>query len=1136
MIEHLRSRVGASENARRLSEAVTRDGSRVRVGRLVGSLKSLLIAQVYRATHAPMLIVTPDELRGEWIYSDLRCLLGAEDVGFLPAPSGSPYRREPVPDGVVAERLSALRTSCAEDPAILVVPIASLQLKVPTPKHLASHTHVLLQGGSLEPGRLVELLIAAGYERAHAVGQVGEFSRRGGIVDVHPVGRDTPVRAEFDGNEVVSLRAFDPLTQRSAGRVEQVLILPRSEWLLPPDPQHALATAGDGRDVKLLRELLGQRPPPAGMEWFAPLLGLHLHGLDELLPPETVLWMEDPEEVATRAAQRDRALRQAAAEAAADGLPTVELDTFHRRWPALSSWLAGLRGFDDVPGSDDEVDVAFDARPQDSYGGNLRLLRVTLARSRGGAHITHVLCETEGQMRRLHDVVGGEADGVMWGVGNLRYGFVSEDLGLSLLTAHEIFDRGRRHRRLRRYGGGLPIRDQSGLHLGDYVVHAEHGIARYGGLRRLEVDGRTTDCLVLNYAGEDVLYVPADNIAMVERYQGDGAAAPAIHRLGGSEWRRAKRKAQRAATELAAELLRLNAVRSSSKGHAYSTDGLWQQEMEAAFGYLDTPDQRSATDEIKRDMESDRPMDRLICGDVGYGKTELAMRAAFKAVSDSKQVAVLVPTTLLARQHLDTFRRRFSDFPVRVELLSRLRGKGAQKDVIRNLAEGTVDIVIGTHRLLSREVRFKDLGLIIIDEEHRFGVAQKERLKRYNEVADVLSLTATPIPRTLHLSLMGAKDMTMVSTPPPGRKSISTRISEFDEEVIAGAIRRELDRGGQVFFVHNRVQSIHVMAGLVSSLVPEAAIGIAHGQMKPGELETVVQRFVEREYDVLVTTMIIGSGMDIPSANTLIVSRADRLGLAQLYQLRGRVGRSDEQAYAYLLIPPRTRLGETARNRLEALREFSQLGSGFRLAMRDLQIRGMGNLLGPEQHGHIVTVGFEMYCKLLSDAVREVRGESVEAVAVPKVRTTVDAFLPHTYVPDESMKLELYRKLAAAESSEEVEEIREEMQDRCGPLPGPARSLIAVAEVRIAGTGTGVEEVDVGPDTVRLTFRPDLVGRLSTLQDLEPRPNRIELTKDNGLRVMFPLPQGEDPVRAGADLVRKLAGELRPAAREHAKS
>ncbi len=1124
MVELLRSKVRAFESVRRLSEVVLSDGPRVRVGHLVGSLKSLLIAEIYGATRAPVLVVTSDELRGEWIYSDLQALLGAEHVGFLPVPSGTPYRRDPVPDGVTAERLNGLSKLCSEDPAVLVVPVESLQLRVPSPQHLATHTRTMAPGQQLGPDRLVESLVRAGYERVHAVGQVGEFSRRGGIVDVHPVGQDTPLRVEFDGDEVVSLRAFDPLTQRSAGRVDQVEVRPCREWLLPPHPQAALTTMGDQRKAKLLGDLLEQRPVPAGLEWFAPLLGLRLHGLDELLPPETILWLEEPKEVEAKALQRDRTLLRAAAEAAADGLPGVQLDTFHRQWPALYAWLAQLRGVDDIPEGGDDVDVPFDARPQDSYGGNLRHLRMGLAQSTSGPR-THVLCETEGQMRRLQDVMGSGTDGVVWGVGRLRYGFVSRELDLSLLTAHEIFDRGRRHRRVRRYGGGLPVRDHSGLHLGDYVVHAEHGIARYGGLRRLEVDGRTTDCLVLKYAGEDILYVPADHIGMVERYQGDGSVAPAIHRLGGSEWRRAKRKARKAATELAAELLRLHAVRTSSQGHAYSSDGLWQQEMEAAFGYLDTPDQSLATEEIKRDMESHRPMDRLVCGDVGYGKTELAMRAAFKAVLDSKQVAVLVPTTLLARQHLETFRRRFSDFPIRVELLSRLRGKGAQKGVIRELAEGKVDIVIGTHRLLSREVRFRDLGLIVIDEEHRFGVAQKERLKKYNEVADVLSLTATPIPRTLHLSLMGAKDMTMVSTPPPGRKSIRTRITEFDEDVIAGAIRRELERGGQVFFVHNRVQSIHVMASFVSSLVPEAAIEVAHGQMKPRELESVIQGFVDGDCDVLVTTMIIGSGMDIPSANTLIVSRADRLGLAQLYQLRGRVGRSDEQAYAYLLIPPRTRLGDAARRRLDALREFSQLGSGFRLAMRDLQIRGMGNLLGPEQHGHIVSVGFEMYCKLLSEAVREVRGEPIAPAPVPKVRTNVDAFLPHDYVPDEAMKLELYRKLAAAESTEEVAEIREEMHDRCGPLPAAAQALVAVAEVRIAGTGMGVEEVDIGPDSVRLTLRPELAARLSCLHDLEPRPRRIDLTQD-GLRVTFPLPDGEEPTAASATVIRTLAHDL----------
>jgi len=647
---------------------------------------------------------------------------------------------------------------------------------------------------------------------------------------------------------------------------------------------------------------------------------------------------------------------------------------------------------------------------------------------------------------------------------------------LLILTEAEIFGRVRRRKKVKaRFGKeGIRLSDFGELTVGDYVVHINHGIGRYLGIKKLEIGASCRDYLEIEYAGQDRLYVPTDQVNLIQKYVGIEDTPPKINRLGGGEWQKVKNRVQESIKEMADNLLRLYADRFTAKGYVYPPDTVWQKEFEEAFIYEETPDQIRATEEIKRDMESSRPMDRLLCGDVGYGKTEVAMRAAFKAVTEGKQVAVLVPTTILAQQHFQTFTQRFSGYPVVIGVLSRFQSPAEQERIVKGLKNGTIDLVIGTHRLLSKDVAFKDLGLLIVDEEQKFGVLHKERLKELKKNVDALTLTATPIPRTLHMSLIGIRDMSVIETPPEDRFPVKTYVIEFNEDVIAEAIRRELDRGGQVFFVYNRVQTIERMASYLQQLIPEARIEIAHGQMNEDTLEEVMLSFYEGASDILVCTTIIENGLDIPNVNTLIVYDADRLGLSQLYQLRGRVGRSNRVAYAYFTYRKDRMLGEMAEKRLAAIRDFTDLGSGFKIALRDLEIRGAGNLLGPEQHGHIAAIGFDLYCKLLEEAIKERRGEKRPDTPDPTIEVEIDAYIDEGYISDPAQKVEIYKKIAAVSSLSEADEVEEEIEDRFGDLPEAVRNLLEISRLKVLAKQLGIETITSERGEIVARFLPGL--------------------------------------------------------------
>ncbi len=891
---------------------------------------------------------------------------------------------------------------------------------------------------------------------------------------------------EIEYDEVASIREFDVHTQRSVRSLDRAVITPRYEILLDEERIRAAVRDLAGTDREAAADLEGAfevELHPAGIERIAGRLGQELTGFLDYLPEGTVILIEEPGILWARAESFWEGVLSAHAAVSADfphvsppGDLFLEPEALQR---ALARFpLVRLSDLSHEPGEAALVTVR--SSPPETFGRKIELWRSYLKGLLERGIAVTLFCDNEGQRTRLHELLVEEGLPVVLNLGVLAAGFVLEEAGIAVLTDHEFFGRPRRPTRRRRFRSGFGLKELRTLKPGSFVVHVEHGIGRYLGLTRLEVNGHHTDVAQIEYHGGDKLYVPVDQLGLIQRYSSEEGHTPALSRLGGTGWSKTKDRAKKAIQEIAGELVRTYALRKAHPGHGFAPDTPWQRELEGSFPFEETPDQMKAVGQVKEDMETPTPMDRLICGDVGYGKTEVAVRAAFKAVMDGKQVAMLVPTTILAEQHFNTFAERFRDFPVRVDMLSRFRSVKQRNEVIHKAADGGLDMVIGTHALLGQKVRFKNLGLVIVDEEQRFGVAHKEKLKKLKANVDVLTLTATPIPRTMNLSLLGVRDITVIQTPPEGRMAVRTEIAEFDRELIQEALLREADRGGQSFFVHNRVESIHSMGIYVQKLCPQLRVAVAHGQMAERQLEKVMHDFVERRIDVLVATMIIESGLDIPSVNTMVVNRADAFGLSQLYQLRGRVGRSTQKASCYFLVPAAKALTETAMKRLRAIAEFDELGSGFALAMRDLEIRGAGNILGREQSGHIVSVGFEMYVRLVEESVRELKGLPLEERPEPRVTTDVDAFLPDDYVTDAEEKVAFYKRLADAEDLETVGSLAEELRDRFGRLARPAEALFDLRRLKLLGGEVGLasiwlrgNKIDLelseapSPDTVR---------------------------------------------------------------------
>ena len=1046
-----------------LAERLPARGHSIRLAGLPGSSGAVLVAWLVRRFPGRLfVIVAPSPGDAERWLSDLALLTDAP-VALYP-------QREALGEDephyeIAGERAETIESLLRGRLRVLVTTARATAERTLVPAALERLTLSLKVGARQPLGNVVAALERMGYRRVPTVTEVAEFSVRGGIVDVYGFGMATPARCEWWGDDISSLRGFDLTSQRSLEELQEVTVLP-------------ITTAGVREDAAGAGNGIGDWAPAAP----APALR---RTLLELLPAETILVAEasgpDADEVG-------RAWREAEHHLEIARKLGEEVPSRDAIFEEPACWRERIEGFPRLLLREEPVDLQVGFFPPERVDRDLNRLRSLLH----GSPPTLILCDNEGQMERLEELLEdrGRPSSAVLAIGALEGGFVMPSL--RVLTDHEIFRRARRLRRTRRYRQAAPSAATGTLTVGDYVVHLDHGIGIYRGIATVTVGESTLEVAVLEYEGGDRLNVPLYRLDQLERYRAAGEDGdrppPRLHRLGGASWQRVRERTRQAIKQMAAELLDLYARRQVTGGFAFPPDTRWQRELESSFLYEDTPDQRTATEDIKRDMELPKPMDRLLVSDVGYGKTEVAVRAAFKAVQAGKQVAVLVPTTILAEQHGRTFFERLADYPIKIEVLSRFRTAKEQGQVLERLASGEIDIVIGTHRLLSKDVVLKDLGLLIVDEEHRFGVKHKERLKAIRLSVDVLTLTATPIPRTLHLSLSGLRDLTLIETPPRDRSPILTFVEPWDDGLLEEAFARELDRGGQVFAVHNRIETIETIAARVRALSPRARVGVAHGQMPADELEDVMRRFVAGEVDILVSTMIVESGLDVPNSNTMVVHDAHRFGLAQLYQLRGRVGRSHRRAYCYLLVPDT--IDADAEERLKVLEHHTDLGAGYRIALKDLELRGAGNLLGSEQSGHAQAVGFDLYLRWLEETVRALRGQGgVDQPLPPDVVLDRPAHLPDGYVPDDDVKLDLYRRLARSGSSGDIDGLRDEMRERFGPLPTEAETLLDMARLRVTGGVLGLQHVLVRGDEARLTFRagtqPRLAGLTAALDDVQ---------------------------------------------------
>lgn len=1035
-----------------------------RMGRADGPAHPYVAAALAEAVESTVLAVTPSPEDAERFARAVSGFLGVDRVALLPAWEALPVESISPSAETAARRARAVyRARRASGRFVLVAPVQSaLQRLVPGIGE--AEPLILEPGWKGSPDGLAEELARLGYERAELVTHRGEFALRGGIVDVFPGTASRPGRAEFDGDVVERLRSFSPSSQTSIEHVEATEIFPVRE-LLPAEEVARLAAGLVPRHKDRFRdplERLAQGLLFEGMEAMAPLLFEKMPTIADVLGDAWALLAP-----ARRTIDRARAVLDEA-EAVAEAIewpgpaPLLPLDDARKGMPHL-----------DLTEFAEGVDLGLAA--WGAVAGRPEAVSREIQRLRGEGYRIGLGAEGAGSLQRVAEVLeraGSEALDHS-ALPGLTEGFVFAEGRVAIVGEDDLYGRRRTAHRAPRIAGQTAAAFAQELTPGDFAVHRVHGVARYIGMVRRAVAGAERDYLLLEYAGGDRLFVPGEQVDVVARYI--GGETPRIHRLGSNDWPNAKARVRRAVRDLAGELVRLYAMRMSARGHGFAPDDAWQRELEDAFPHDETPDQLTVADEVKQDMEASLPMDRLVCGDVGYGKTEIAIRAAFKAVMSGKQVGVLVPTTLLAEQHYVTFSERYAPFPVRVEMLSRFRSGSEQQRILKDVAAGGVDVVIGTHRLLSADVRFKDLGLLVVDEEQRFGVEHKEKLKRLRVNVDVLTMTATPIPRTLEMALAGIRDLSTVDTPPEDRQPVLTYVGPYDEHVAHSAVRRELRRGGQVFWVHNRVRSIERIAARLRGQIPEGRIAVAHGQMDEGLLERVMLDFWNGETDVLVCTTIIESGLDVPNANTLVVDDAHRLGLSQLYQLRGRVGRSAERAFAYLFFPERAALSEETHERLATISRYTALGSGYQIALKDLEIRGAGNLLGAEQSGHIAAVGFDTYARLLAESVAEMKGEPLPEEREIRIDLPVRAFLPPEYLGQERLRLDLYRRIASARSADELTAVRGEVEDRFGPIPVEAETLLDVARLRILCFELGIDEISTFRGQVRV--RPVMVGK-----------------------------------------------------------
>ena len=1014
---------------------------------LVGSADSLVAASVFLSGSKPHLFILNDKEQAAYFLNNVENFLGENTALFYPASYKKTFQTDELDNASVLLRAEVLSRMHKRARMLIVTYPEAIAEKVVTKKNLEQNSIDLRIGEKISVDFINEFLLHHEFGSTDFVAEAGEFSIRGGIVDIYSFSNELPFRVEFFGDEVESIRTFDPLTQLSVQPMNHVTIIPNVQ-------------------TKLLQDS-------------------HTSFFD-FIPEQTVVWIKDVSSamsfIDVHLSKAKEIFGQPASPRAVN--PTDVFESSLEIVKQLEKFTLIEWGNRFYFSSTDQTE--FHMSPQPSFNKNFELLLDNLNKNKSNRYFTCILCDSSKQMERLYAIVKdiqkkkSPSEAILFGEGkdgtamvlSLHEGFIDNDLKLACYTDHQIFDRYHRFRLKKNYSKteAITLKELASLKPGDFVTHIDHGVGKFAGLEAIEVNGKPQEAVRLIYKDNDILYVSIHALHRIAKYSGKEGTTPTLHKLGSSAWSNLKQKTKKKVKDIAKDLIQLYAKRRAQKGFAFAPDTYLQNELEASFIYEDTPDQIKSTRDVKKDMEREYPMDRLICGDVGFGKTEIAIRAAFKSVTDSKQVAVLVPTTILALQHYNTFKDRLKNFPCNIDYINRFKSAAKQKETLQKLEEGKIDIVIGTHRLLGKDVKFKDLGLMVIDEEQKFGVAAKEKLKAIRVNVDTLTLTATPIPRTLQFSLMGARDLSIINTPPPNRYPVTTEVHSFNENTIRDAINYEFSRGGQVFFIHNRVQDIHEMAAMIQKLCPEVRIAVGHGQMDGDQLEEVMMNFIAGTSDVLVSTTIVESGLDIPNANTIIINQAQNFGLSDLHQMRGRVGRSNKKAFCYLMIPPFLVLTSEAKQRLKAIEEFSELGSGFNVAMRDLDIRGAGNLLGGEQSGFISEIGFEMYHKILDEAIAELKETDYSElfheelklkpfVTDCQIDTDMEILLPSDYVNSVTERLVLYKEIDSIEDEKSLLLFEEKLRDRFGPLPQPAKELIATIQLRWLAEKLGFEKL-----------------------------------------------------------------------------
>ncbi|MBV8630934.1 MAG: transcription-repair coupling factor [Silvibacterium sp.] len=1147
---------------------------RRRVSGLTSSARSLYIPLFARAAGVPVVVVVPDNKAADALQVALRAgcdLTGAvapSRVLRLPAHDVLPFENlSPHPE-IQEQRAATLWKMATGAASIVIAPVEGAAMKL-FPRHFyGGLAQVLRRGEEVDVETLLAHLAGVGYTPMDIVEMPGQYTRRGGILDVYSPEADRPVRFEFFGDEIESIKKFDPETQRSSSPLDEALLLPLTETPMNERLLAAVHTrlsgtrieSGDDPDLVAEAVAAGGVSVFPGWEFFAGVAGADATLLD--LMPKCLLFVDEPAMVQNQIDRWWNKVEQRHERASIGSL--IGPEDIYQRPEMLAAQLSSHSGIDiDQLGAVDVLEedttlgeIVFQSRPTLRFHGSIPAF-IEQVRSLMEQETRMLLvAPNQGEVERLANVLreyelpyrlgsriqhaGSENiyDESSYLAGNYRTpiivrstlsaGVSLPDARLVLFGANDFSDEADVMARPapRKSKTGAFVSDFRDLTVGDFIVHVEHGIARYMGLKEIEQDGVSIEFMILEFAEQARLYVPLTRLDLIQKYRStDAGPAPVLNRLGSQQWAKTKARVRKAMQDMADELLKLYAQRKAAQGHAFPTDNEFQREFEDAFDYNETEDQMSAINDIKRDMESVTPMDRLLCGDVGYGKTEVAMRAAFKAVQDGKQVAVLTPTTVLSFQHFETFKNRFKQFPIGIEMISRFRTAKEQKSIIEQVESGRVDILIGTHRLLSKDIKFHDLGLLVVDEEQRFGVRHKERLKQMRREIDVLAMSATPIPRTLHMSLVGLRDMSVIETPPKDRMAIQTVVAKFDEKLIRSAIEVELERGGQIYFVHNRVETIYEIAAKIKELVPAARITVGHGQMSEGELEKVMLSFMHHEHDVLVATTIIENGLDIPLANTIVVNRADRHGLSELYQLRGRVGRSNRRAYAYLLIPPEQELTEVARRRLAALKEFSDLGAGFKIAALDLELRGAGNMLGGEQSGHIEAVGFELYTSMLEEAVAKLKGEERVELPATQLSLGIGLRIDESYIAEENQRLRMYKLIAGVQSEGALADVRSELEDRYGPVPESVRHLLDAAALRLECERIGVAQIERKRDQLHIRFADNAgvdPGRLMKLVAKNAKRG-AQFTPQGVLRYPLASPKPDDVLTAIRALLEQIA-------------